>query len=104
MEIEEDYRGKVTSLFPDQLLGFFSGAFEVVKIKRIKELMLKMLKLYQDMMFKFQSALKQFYESYPSMPIKFMVAQCNNFFRFWQLFQNLIQPMIEEKLATDDEI
>lgn len=38
------------------------------------------------------------------MPIKFMVAQCNNFFRFWQLFQNLINPMIEEKLASDDEI
>jgi hypothetical protein len=33
-----------------------------------------------------------------------MIAQCNNFFLFWQLFQDLINPMLEEKIATDDEI
>jgi len=38
------------------------------------------------------------------MDTKFMIAQCNNFFLFWQLFQDLINPMLEEKIATDDEI
>jgi len=34
----------------------------------------------------------------------FLIAQCNNFFRFWQLFQDLINPMVEGRMATDDEI
>lgn len=48
-----NYKGKVFTEFPTMLMKLFSEAFEVVRIKKIKELMLKMLKLYQDMTFQF---------------------------------------------------
>ena len=33
-----------------------------------------------------------------------VIAQCNNFFLFWQIFQDLINPLIQSDLATEDEI
>ena len=38
------------------------------------------------------------------MSIDHMIASCNNFFTFWQLTQDLMNPMLEEGIATEDEI
>ena len=32
----------------------------------------------------------------------FVLAQCNNFFLFWQVFQDLINPLIKSGVATED--
>ena len=34
----------------------------------------------------------------------FVLAQCNNFFLFWQVFQDLINPLIKTGIATEDQI
>jgi hypothetical protein len=36
--------------------------------------------------------------------IEYMIGQCNNFYKFWQLFQSLIGPLVEERIASDAEI
>ena len=68
--------------------------------------MLKMLKVYQDITFQYQKALQKFFENTTEkdLDLNFLIAQCNDFFLFWQLFQDLINPMLEEEIATDDEI
>ena len=38
------------------------------------------------------------------LSIEYMIGQCNNFYKFWQLFQSLIGPLVEEQIATDEEI
>jgi len=45
-QVESNYEGMVYTGVPTYLMKLFSEAFEVVRIKKIKELMLKMLKLY----------------------------------------------------------
>jgi hypothetical protein len=57
-QVEADFKGKVFTSFPTRLMKLFSEAFAVVRIKKIKELMLKMLKLYYDMTMAFQKALR----------------------------------------------
>jgi len=34
----------------------------------------------------------------------FVIAQCNNFFLFWQVFQDLINPLLKTGMATEDQI
>ena len=108
IEIEEDYTGKVSTNAPDGLLKLFSEAFEIVRVKKIKELVLMMLEIYQGITTQFQQALSKFFTAVlkkdPPVDISFLIAQCNNFFRFWQLFQDLINPVLQEKIATDEEI
>jgi hypothetical protein len=38
------------------------------------------------------------------LTIEYKIAQCNNCFMFWQLFQSLVGPLIEEEIATDEEV
>lgn len=64
--------------------------------------MLKLLKVYEEITNQFQRALQQFLEKYlPKLSIEFRIAQCNNFFLFWQLLQSLVGPLLEEQIATD---
>jgi len=51
--MEEDSRGIVHTNAPDGLLRLFHEAFQIVRIKEIKDLMLKMLKIYEDITFQF---------------------------------------------------
>jgi len=68
-----------------------------VKIKDIKELMLKLLKVYEEITHQFQKALSKFIElNMQKLTIEYRIAQCNNFFLFWQLLQSLVGPLIEE--------
>ena len=45
-ELDEDHKGYVFTTAPYDLIKLFNEAFKVVKVKKIKELMLKMLKVY----------------------------------------------------------
>ena len=33
-----------------------------------------------------------------------MVAQCNNFFTFYELLEEILRPVIEKNIATEDEV
>jgi hypothetical protein len=48
MEVICDQKSKLMTNSPDGLREFFEQPFEVLKIKKIKELMLKMLNVYQE--------------------------------------------------------
>ena len=45
-EIDEDHKGYVFTTAPYDLVKLFNEAFQVVRVKKIKDLMLKMLKVY----------------------------------------------------------
>ena len=46
VEIKEDHKGFVFTTQPYDLVKLFDEAFKVVRVKQIKELMLKMLQIY----------------------------------------------------------
>jgi hypothetical protein len=48
---EADFNGILHTVAPESLLKLFFEAFSVVKIKNIKELMLKLLKVYEEITF-----------------------------------------------------
>lgn len=47
-QYETDYEGIVNTVAPEGLIKLFFEAFQVVKIKGIKDLMLKLLKIYEE--------------------------------------------------------
>jgi hypothetical protein len=38
------------------------------------------------------------------LPHDYMIAQCNNCFTFFEAMEDLIQPVRESKICTDDEL
>ena len=80
----------------------------MVRVKDIKELMLKMLHIYETITFQYQAGLQKFInkERTPDkfLPMDFVIAQCNNFFLFWQVFQDLINPMLQSGMTTEEQI
>ena len=49
----ENYDGCIFTSAPRDLIKLFDEAFQVVRVKKIKELMLKMLHVYQDITFQY---------------------------------------------------
>ncbi len=33
-----------------------------------------------------------------------MIAQCNNFFTFYELLEEILKPVIDRNIATEDEV
>ena len=85
VQLDEDHKGYVFTTAPYDLVKLFNEAFQVVRVKKIKELMLKMLQVYQDITFQYQKALQKFFEmtTKKELPLDFLIAECNNFFLFW---------------------
>ena len=52
-EIEYDRNGTCFTSSPRDLIKLFDEAFQVVRVKKIKELMLKMLHVYETITFQF---------------------------------------------------
>ena len=106
VEIETDRSDYVFTSAPRDLIKLFDEAFQVVRVKKIKELMLKMLHTYETITFQYQAGLQKFYDVKRKSFLKmdFVIAQCNNSFLFWQVFQDLINPMIVSGMATEDQI
>ena len=107
-EIEIDRNGYYFTSAPRDLIKLFDEAFQVVRVKDIKELMLKMLHIYETITFQYQTGLKKFFnkERTPEnfLPMEFVIAQCNNFFLFWQVFQDLINPLLQSRMTTEEQI
>jgi hypothetical protein len=77
----------------------------VVRAKRIKDLILKTLKVFYSLMQSYQRALVKMIEADLSrLPHDYMIAQCNNCFTFFEAMEDLIQPVRESKICTDDEL
>ena len=104
--IEYDRNGSCFTSSPRDLIKLFDEAFQVVRVKKIKELMLNMLHVYETITHQFQEGLQKFYDMKREryLRMEFCIAQCNNYFLFWQVFQDLINPMLQSGMATDDEI
>jgi hypothetical protein len=67
--------------------------------------MLKMLKVYEEITNQFLKALNLFIETnLQKLSIEYRIAQCNNCFLFWQLLQSLVGPLVEEEIASDQEV
>jgi hypothetical protein len=62
----------------------------VVRAKRIKDLILKTLKMFYSLMQQFQRALSKMLESDPKLPHDFLIAQCNNCFQFFEQMEELL--------------
>ena len=55
VETEVDRNGSYFTSAPRDLIKLFDEAFQVVRVKKIKELMLKMLHVYETITFQFQA-------------------------------------------------
>ena len=62
VELEIDRNGCFTTSAPRDLIKLFDEAFQVVRVKKIQELMLKMLHIYEKITFQFQAGLQKFYD------------------------------------------
>jgi hypothetical protein len=74
-QIEEDNRyGYLYTSAPTDLIKILEESFEVVRAKKIKELILKTLKMFYNIMQQFQRALSKMLDSDPKLPHEFMIA------------------------------
>lgn len=90
---------------PNDLVQILTEAFQIVIAKKIKELTLKVLKVFTNILHQFQSALNQLYEKMKDqIAPNFLIAQCNNFFTFYELLEDMIKPVIDLGIATEEEI
>lgn len=104
-QIEEDNRyGYLYTSAPTDLIKILEESFEVVRAKKIKELILKTLKMFYNIMQQFQRALSKMLDSDPKLPHEFMIAQCNNCFLFFEQMEDLLQPVRDMEICTEDEL
>ncbi|CDW71658.1 ph domain containing protein [Stylonychia lemnae] len=86
-QIEEDRSGFLYTNAPYDIVKIFSESFQIVVVKKIKELILKTLKMFQ---------------SDQKLQHDFLIAQCNNCFIYFELMEDLLQQVSDT--CTDDEI
>jgi len=90
---------------PNDLVQILTESFQIVIAKKIPELTLKVLKVFTQIIAKYQTALTQIYEERKDkLPPMFLIAQCNNFFTFYELLEDMIRPVINQGIATEDEV
>ena len=61
-----------------------SESFQVVLAKRVKELVLKTLRMFYNIMQQYQRALARVLEADPKLPHDYLIAQCNNCFLYFE--------------------
>lgn len=83
-EIEEDRAGWLYTNAPQDLVKMLSESFEVVLAKRAKELVLRTLRMFFNMMQQYQRALARVLEADAKLPHDFLIAQCNNCFLYFE--------------------
>lgn len=90
---------------PFDLIKMFSESFEVVLAKRIKELILKTLRMFYNLMQQFQRALTRWIEAESQrLPHDFLIAQCNNFFLFFEQMEDMLTQVRDLAICSEDEI
>ena len=102
--IEEDRSGYLYTNAPFDLQKILTESFEVVLAKRIKELILKTLRMFYHLMQQYQRALNKMLEADSRLPHDFLIAQCNNCFLFFEQMEDLLAPVRDSGLCTDEEI
>ena len=66
---------------------------------------MKVLKVFTNIIQQYQNALQQIYDKdKEKLPSSFLIAQCNNFFTFYELLEDMIAPVIDLGIATEEEI
>lgn len=81
---EADHKGLVFTNFPDSVMRLYFEAFKIVRVKKIKQLILKMLKVYFDITQQIQDCQDVFFtKNLKEFSIEYLIAQCNNFYKFW---------------------
>lgn len=58
---EADHKGLVFTSMPDSIMRLFFEAFKIVRIKKIKQLILKMLAVYYDITVQIQDCMDIFF-------------------------------------------
>lgn len=71
-------------------------SFQIVIAKKIKELTLKVLRVFTNIIQQYQKALQTIFDKrIEKFTQKFLIAQCNNFFTFYELLEEMLNPVIE---------
>ena len=102
MEIAEPW---FSTNAPSVLIGILQDRFTVILAKKIPELALKVLSVFTTIITKYQSALSKLYNKQEDkLPPEFIISQCNNAFTFYELLEGMIQPVISQGIATEEEV
>lgn len=86
-------------------MQLLTEAFQIVLAKKIKELTLKVLRVFTNIVQQYQAALVQIYEvDKDRLTHRFQIAQCNNFFTFYELLEDIVRPVVDQEIATEEEV
>ena len=103
-EIEDQGNGELYTHSPNDIFKIFSEVFDFISKKPMKELVLGALEVIHEVFSQYQRALFQMINMESKLKVKYLIAINNNFSKFFDCIESLLDPVRKNESIPDEEI
>lgn len=103
-KIEDIGNGELYTHSPNDIFKIFTEVFDVLCKKPMKELVLGVLEILHEVFSQYQRALYQMINMETRLKIDYLIAINNNFSKFFDFIEVLLDPVRKNSTITEEEI